>query len=165
MEEKKVKLSPPWYKYYHKLEALFSRDPDISLEMIDDYDHDLEIKMYVTNNRKAQALINLLPKEEYFGNNVSIKVTVIPGNKELESDAELVKAAFAGNPAVSFIETVDGLNPRTYVVFENKVVQYYNDVLRDYYGVTSTLYQDIAEEVLGPLGGISFCTDITKDNK
>lgn len=50
-------------------------------------------------------------------------------------------------------------NPITYIVFKNKVVQFWNDDLSDIYGNRSTLYQDIAKEIFGESSGIFFCTD------
>ena len=47
-----------------------------------------------------------------------------------------------------------------YVIFANKVVQYFNDSLSDAHGVCSTLYQDIARDVFGDDCGVYFCTDL-----
>lgn len=53
------------------------------------------------------------------------------------------------------------INSFTYVVFEKEVVQYWNDNLADYNGLTSTLYQDLAKEIFedANLDGVYFCTD------
>lgn len=53
----------------------------------------------------------------------------------------------------------------TYVVFEAKVVQFFNDDIGDINGIKSTLYEDIAEEVFEKKEGIYFCTnkDVTED--
>jgi hypothetical protein len=55
--------------------------------------------------------------------------------------------------------------PLTYVVFKNRVVQFFNDNLNDPHGVISTLYQDIADEIFADMpyqahGGIAYCTDV-----
>lgn len=87
-------------------------------------------------------------------------IEVIAANEEV-SLISLYKAAFAGNPIVSYIETVDGFgNPLNYIVFEKEVVQYFNDNLGDIHGIESTLYQDLAEEVFDEHDSIFFCTDI-----
>lgn len=89
-----------------------------------------------------------------------MRITVIPANDNI-SKTDLFKAAFAGNPAVSYIESVDAYGQNfNYVVFEKEVVQYFNDNMGDLHGVESTLYQDIAKEVFEDYSGIFFCTDI-----
>lgn len=50
--------------------------------------------------------------------------------------------------------------PFTYVVFKNCVVQFFNDNLNDPHGIISTLYQEIAEEVLESVPNTYYCTDI-----
>lgn len=61
--------------------------------------------------------------------------------------------------------TVDGImtNPMTFIVFQNKVVQYWNDDLGDINGNCSTLYQTVAKDVFGDVEGIFFCTDTPKE--
>ena len=51
-----------------------------------------------------------------------------------------------------------------YVVFKNCVVQFFNDNLNDCHGVISTLYQDIAADVLTGEGaqGVYFNTDVER---
>ena len=154
-----VKLSSPWVTYYRKLEALFGADPAIKVVFDED---DLNIKLYVDDADKADALSRLLPPVKDFGN-VNVKVTVIPANGEVTPRINLVAAAFKDNPALSYIARVpDGIynNPINYVVFKNKVVQFYNDQLDDVHGNVSTLYETIAEDVLGQDEGVYFCTDI-----
>lgn len=154
----KVKLSSPWINFYHEIVALFGEDPDIKIE----YDEDeLEIKLFVDNPTKADALTKLLPNERVFGR-IVLKITVIPANDVNSSDSALFQKAFEGNPAFSYIENVDGAFTfnASYVVFKNKVVQYFNDDLSDVNGFRSTLYQEIAKDVFGNTNGIYFCTDV-----
>ena len=54
-------------------------------------------------------------------------------------------------------------NPLHYVVFKNRVVQYWSDNLGDINGNTSTLYENIARDVFGETDNVCFNTD-TKDN-
>lgn len=155
-----LNLSAPWVTYYRKLDALFGGDPDIRVE----YDEDnVEVKMFVENATKAEAISQLLPTEKTFGG-VVLKITVVPANSVGVSRAALIATAFEGNPAYSYGITVDRVssNPFHYVVFKNEVVQFYNDQLNDVNGNVSTLYQDIAKEVLGESEGIYFCTDLPK---
>ena len=157
--EEKVSMVSPWMDYVKKLEAFFQKDDAVKIEFIDGEAR--EVKVYVEGGRKAEALEKLLPKSIDFGN-VTVKVTVVPANLE-ESKAALFRAAFEGNDAVNFIETVTppfSSNSFTYVVFEKDVVQYWNDNLGDFYGLSSTLYQDLAKEIFnGNDDGIYFCTD------
>ena len=152
-----VKLSAPWVVYYRKLEALFGEDPDIKLVFDED---DVSIKMYVENAAKADALTQLLPTTVPFGN-VILKITVIPANAT-PTKMGLLRDAFNGNPAFSYAVSTDVLqsNPIHYFVFKNKVVQFYNDDLGDVNGNCSTLYHDLAKELLGETQGVHFCTDL-----
>ena len=151
-----VGLSSPWVAYARKIYALFEQDSDIRCVWDDE---NVCLKIYVDDALKADALDQLLPPVKQFGN-VTMTIEVIAANEEV-SLISLYKAAFAGNPIVSYIETVDGFgNPLNYIVFEKEVVQYFNDNLGDIHGIESTLYQDLAEEVFDEHDSIFFCTDI-----
>ena len=153
----KVTLTTPWAEYYNELEALFAEDPDVKIA----YDNDeYTVKIFVDGTAKADALAQLLPTEKAFGN-VTLTIIVVPAN-ESPTRASLIRDAFMGNEALSYIQSIEGImsNPMTFVVFKNKVVQYFNDDLGDINGMRSTLYQDIAKEIIGQEGGIFFCTDL-----
>lgn len=153
---KELKLSSPWMTYYHELEELFKEDPAVKMSLDED---EMIIKMYVEGDEKADALMQLLPAEKKFGN-VTVYVQIIPANKLKNSKVSLFQKAFEGNPIVTDIQTfVLFNNPTTYVVFKNKVVQFFNDNLADINGNKSTLYQDIAEEIFDDHEGIFFCTE------
>ena len=144
----KVELSPPWVTYVNEVAALFKEDPQIKMQ----YDEsNLELKLLVDNPAKA------------FGN-VTLKIFVIPANRLRENKIEIYKAAFEGNPIVSRIETVtdSAWTYFNYIVFRKEVVQYYNDDLGDIDGIHSTLYQEIAKDVLEGGTGIYFCTECKK---
>ena len=156
-----VKLSSPWVKYYREVDALFGCDPQIKVVFDDD---DLVLRLLVDDADKADALTALLPTEKVFGN-VVLQIAVIPANVEkTPSKLSLIKRAFRDNPAYSYSASAEGLytNPIHYVVFANEVVQYYNDDLGDVNGNCSTLYQEIAKDVLGEGDGIHYCTDLPK---
>ena len=72
-----VALSPPWVTFYRKLDKLFSNDPDIKINFIEDAPG---IKLYVDNATKAAALAKLLPATKSFGN-VKMPIYVIPATK------------------------------------------------------------------------------------
>ena len=154
----KLSILSPWAVYFHKLEALFGDDPEIKLM----FDNDTpKVYMYVDNTSKADALAALLPSEVTLGM-VTLEIVVIPFNEDKPSKLSLLRNAFNGNPAFSFAETSYAMdtNPVHYFVFKNKVVQYPNDDLGDYYGQCSTLYQDLAKEIIGEGEGVHFCTDL-----
>lgn len=151
----KINLSSPWLTYYHKLQALFNRDPEVTVVLDEDK---YEIKLFVDNAAKADALTQLLPEEVVFGN-VTLTVTVVPSNKVTPAIA-LFQQAFKGNPALAYTKTVTGVGdvPFSYVVFDKTVVQFFNDDMSDVDGKCSTLYQDIAKEVFPDRPGVFFCT-------
>lgn len=169
-KEVKTKLSPPWIETLSKLTAMFEEDPDINIK----YDGEYNVKLYVNNVDKANALYYLL-KDEYHYGNILFTVDVIPPNGEvnfsiIKETVQLYAAAFKNNPVFSFIHKVEGIFGfnATYVVFKNKVVQYFNDNLNDIYGNTSTLYEDIARDIFEDgtcvNQGVFYCTDVV-DNK
>ena len=153
-------LSAPWVQLYHEIQAFFKEDPQIKV-VLDEFD----IKVYVDDPIKADALYELLNPLYNFGG-ITTHVTVIPGNKgfaEVAFDTmqQLHENAFKDNPALSYVLDVDTvIGHYTYVVFKNKVVQYYNDDLSDVNGMCSTLYQDIAAEIFKERTGVFYCTDV-----
>ena len=164
MKEPRLKLSPPWITYVNKVHAMFGADPDIRIV----FDSDgIALKLYVEDSRKADAISTLLPHYKSFGN-IELSIDVIPANNEVDlgsiSNKELFDIAFERNPVYAFSKEVVGIfsNVLTYVVFKNKVVQFFNDNLDDIHGLVSTLYQDIAEEIFTTdyVNGIFYNTDI-----
>ena len=156
--EEKIKLVSPWVNFYREIQALFKDDPDVKVVYNED---DNKVNLYVEKTDKADALSQILPTEKEFGN-VVLKIEVIPANKiKINSTLDLFNIAFKDNPAFSYSQRVDGIfsNSLDYVVFKNKVVQYFNDDLGDINGIKSTLYQDIAKDVFDDTT-IHFCTDI-----
>ena len=155
-------ISSPWAAYYHELVAFFKKDDDVAIF----FDNNIPtIKLFIDNPDKAEALSKLLPQQVRFGN-VTLNITIVPANAITTNvemtNIEIIEKAFEGNDAVSFIKTITGVmtNPLTFVVFKKEVVQYFNDNLGDIFGVNSTLYQYIAEDLLTSMEGIYYCTDI-----
>lgn len=164
MKNLRLKLSPPWITYVNEVNALFENDPDITVA----YDNSkMRLTLYVKGIDKAAALSQLMPIEKEFGN-ILLKIFVVPENggkmhSLLKDKQAIFEAAFKDNPALSFVRTTEsGLWDfnSVYVVFQNKVVQFFNDNLKDVRGNMSTLYQDIAEDVFEEMYGVSYCTDI-----
>lgn len=157
----RIKFSAPWDIFYREINELFKEDPEIRVVYNEETN---EIKLYVETYVKATALNDLLPSEMTYGD-VTQKITIVQANdfthNYVADNAEKFAQAFDGNPILSRIETVGEIftNPITYVVFINKVVQYFNDDIGDINGQCSTLYQEIAKNVFGSMDGIYFCTD------
>ena len=162
----KVTLSPPWATYYREIKEMFGQDPEIKI--IYNEDNGI-IKLYVDNAAKADALSKVLPRVKNFGN-VDITINIIPGNARVsgETSEDFFKTLFKGNPVVDEVRTVTLLLQAkfTYVIFRNEVVQFYNDNLSDINGNKSTLYEDIAREILEIPAEheVSFCTSPNKIN-
>ena len=157
-----IKLSSPWVLYYREVEALFAEDPEVRTSLDEDT---CTLKIFVDNNpNKAEALTQLLPEYKKFGN-IALKIEVLPSNVKATSKVDLFRKAFSGNPAVSYMKTVDLIFKANYIVFKNKVVQYYADNLGDINGMHSTLYQDIAQDIFGSEEGIYYCTDLPAEEE
>lgn len=164
MNNIRLKLSPPWITYVNMVKAMFGNDPDVRI----DYENDeCTLKIYVEKSDKAEAISRLLPDEKEFGN-ITLKINVVPANGENSigkiSPKQLFDIAFDGNPVYAYCKEVTGFltNTITYVVFKNRVVQFFNDNLNDIHGLVSTLYQDIASEIFedAPINGVCYNTDI-----
>ena len=170
MKNIRMKLSPPWCTYINELTVLFGEDPEINIK----YDNfERKVRLFVSNQEKAEALCTLLPMCKYYGN-IDLMIDVIPPNGEkcyigsCKDIKSVYEAAFKGNPVFSFVYEVQGIfsNNIVYVVFKNKVVQFFNDNLNDIYGNISTLYQEIARDVFehdihdeDEPNNVFYCTD------
>ena len=167
MENDKMKLSPPWITYYHKVQALFEKDDSV----IVDFDED---KCYLNivikeDVEKGEAIRMLLPFEKNFGNNImKINVMTTKDEKSIPTTA-LFANAFKGNPIVEDIINTSDIfrDNQTYIMFQNKVVQFFNDNINDYNGMCSILYQDIAKDVFKDFVDAHYCTstNINKDKE
>ena len=169
--------SSPWVVYYREVQALFSEDSSIKV-FLDEENYELDI--YVDGQNKAEALSMLLPSEKVYGN-VTLKINIIPSNVEVTEHGQvstyrkaLIKhsdifmtfsIAFSDNSALAFLNesTIPGGAKVCYVVFVKKVVQYFSDDLTDYFGLTSTLYQNIAKDVLKEDLRVFYSTDTNLD--
>ena len=151
-----LKLSAPWVTYYHEVYALFGNDPDINIK----FDANTpELKLFVEDGRKADALAKLLPEEKVYGN-ITLKIAVVPANlKDSDDPEKLFKDAFYGNPVLSEFYSLDTvLGHFNYAEFEADVVQFFNDQMDDLNGNRTTLYQDIAKDVFDDKYSVNYCT-------
>lgn len=166
----RLKILPPWTIAIRKFEALFDGDPQIACNC-EFGGAAPSIVLACNNGDKVAALLQILPDEISFGN-VKLRVMVdgTPSNRIFTSKVELFDAAFKGNPAYAYATcpAEEGYMwiGTTYVVFKNCVVQFAADNLNDCHGIISTLYQDIAEELLtGPATeGVFYNTDVERAN-
>lgn len=145
----------PWVNFYREIEALFAKDSEVKVAMDDVVP---EVKIFVDNSRKADAIAYLLPNEKVFGN-VTLKIAVIPANDGIKSKFDAIQEAFIGNPALSYAwQAKTPFGEFDYVVFDADVVQYFNDDMRDINGNKTTIYQEIAKDVIGEDANLCFCT-------
>lgn len=154
----KLMLAAPWTVYFRQLQALFAQDKDVRVLFDED---DATLRLLVADQTKAEALSRLLPEVKNFGG-YRLRIDVVPGNDMRAPTGSVVRDAFAGNEAVSYVKDISGIasNDFTFVVFKPEIVQFYNDDLGDINGVCTTLRADIARSVFEFLGGVYFCTDL-----
>ena len=165
MQEFRLKLSPPWITYINELIALFDCDPQIGFNIAPD---EQSVTIACNNGDKCAALAQLLPAAVEFGNIVfTITIDGPMSNRTFVSKKELFEVAFENNPVFAYAvapadEGYYWYPTMTYVVFENCVVQFFNDNLNDCHGIVSTLYQDIALDVFADeaCDGVCFNTDV-----
>ena len=154
MEE--VKMYSPWVVFANEVTELFRRDDEVKVEYSDD---EVLLKIFVSNHDKYEALRRLIPARKEFGN-VTLNIEVVPANVDYDgaSEVDLIKKAFARNPAVDSIKTYQSpFGNVTYVAFDRCVVSVNADDMSDPHGFKSTLYQEIAKEIFG-FSHIFFCT-------
>lgn len=168
MNDVRLKISPPWSIAIHKFEALFDGDPQIACNT-DHSSASPKIVLACNNGDKVAALLQILPTEIAFGGvKLIVAVDGIPSNRAFKNKKELFETAFKGNPAFAYAVSPadDGYDwfAMTYVVFNNCVVQFFADNLNDCHGIISTLYQDIAAELLTGDGaqGVYFNTNVER---
>lgn len=166
MNDVRLKVSPPWIVYISKVEALFDGDPQIACNVDYSSGHP-SLTLACNNGDKVAALQQILPPYVQFGNiTLDIDIDGVPSNRVFRNKKELFEVAFDKNAAFAYAVSPvdDGLEwfSMVYVVFKNHVVQFFADNLNDCHGIISTLYQDIAKEILTGEGteGVYFNTDI-----
>ena len=168
MSDVRLKILAPWSIAIRKLEALFDGDPQIAFNTDFSGTHPTVV-LACNNGDKVAALQTILPNNiEFGGVKLIVRIDGVPSNRAFQTKKELFETAFSGNPAFAYaVSPVDeGYNwfSMTYVVFKNCVVQFFADNLNDCHGIISTLYQDIAEELLTgeAVNGVYFNTDVER---
>lgn len=151
-----AQAAPPWINHVRKIALLFANDEEFDI----DYDNETHTAdIYVDNAVKAAAIDRLLRHEVEFGN-VVLKVNVIPNNDE-ETIVMALRRAFEGNPALVSVEERD-YPESIHAIFAPDVVQYVSDDLSSYFGITSTLYEELARDVFDLPDG-TFCNTMPID--
>lgn len=157
----KLKLASPWATCFRQFKAFFQKDPDIRVI----FDEDAPaIKIYVEDADKAEALAYLIPTSKQFGN-VTLQIAIIPANGNVNGDSytnavDALMGALKGNKAMVGFQPVESAGFKAmYILFAREVVSYFNDNLADLNGLTSTLYQDLANEIFQNHNGAFFCTE------
>lgn len=167
MTDVRLKISPPWVTFINKIQQLFDGDPQIALNVKEDEGREPVITLACNNGEKVTALQQILPSEVVFGNvPLHIVIDGTPADIAFKNKKELFEVAFKGNPVfayvVSPVEEGAFWFDMVYVVFKNRVVQFFNDNINDCHGVISTLYEDIARDILtgSAVQGVYFNTDV-----
>ena len=170
MNDVRLKILPPWTILIRKMEALLDGDPQIAFNVDFNGQHPTVI-LSCNNGDKVAALQQILPEAINFGNvKLQIVIDGTPSNIAFRSKVELFDTAFKGNPAYAYsvCPAEEGYQwiGTTYVVFNNCVVQFAADNLNDCHGVISTLYQDIADEILigSATEGVFYNTNVERAN-
>lgn len=168
MTDVRLKLSPPWITFINEVRALFDGDPQIACN-INTSGLNPSIVLACNNGDKVTALQKILPTEVKFGNvTLTVSIDGVPSDRAFVTKKELFKTAFYKNPAFAYVVSPveDGMPwfDMVYVVFKNCVVQFFNDNLNDCHGIVSTLYEEIARDILtgDAVNGVYFNTDIER---
>lgn len=151
-------LTPPWELLQAKLSAVLKADPCVTVDPLTGQDLDMEIRIWVCNDQKAQALAAFLNKRHEFGDYLAVNVLVYAPNsvsveaslpESIDDTARLLSLALAGNKY--FIKTGIGTgpmaHPAAYAVFQPAVVQYYADDMSDWYKNTNEVAAKVFSDV------------------
>lgn len=144
-------VSAPWYTVHRKLKKLFKGDPEVKVSPLDGSvkEEDGKYTVYIScNNAEKLSAIEKLIKTEYDFGGVRMNIKFTAKDGDTEDWEKILKTAFTGNTNVTSIVAVPDLfDEYYYVIFEDKVVQFYNDEMWDCYGNWNGLYTDIAKDV------------------
>ena len=164
-EKAMTHLSPPWYSYQRKVQALFGRDPEVRVRDLYEVDErNFSLFIVVRTEKKAQAIRALLPRcVEISGITVTSRIFIPVDDCEVRleakaNDVQLIKDAFTGNPVFDRVETAGRpMCAWNYCIFKKEVLQFWNDDLSNFYGLHTTLAETLAKEILKEVD-VQFCT-------
>ena len=155
-------MSAPWIAYAHKVIAAFEKDPDVTVD-IGDADVSggfLTIEIICKNYVKYLALQEILKRPEPISN-VRIDMVFTYSGTERDKQISLYETALGGNPY--FNSVIQLSDPReetvkyTFALFNNEIVQYFDDDISDYYGCNNMVPEDLFREVLKDDPEIRMC--------
>lgn len=151
-----VGIAPPLNILIRQMRAFFRDDPQIQI-IFDSARRVLEI--HAATRTKADALAKIVPGQYWFGKN-AIPVRIVPGEEKGEDFGDPVRNAFAGNYAVErIVDHTDAAgNGVTYVDFRPQIVQYHDFESPDPYGLTTTFFASLAEDLLLGLDNTYYTT-------
>lgn len=157
-----LKLSAPWEIYCRKVQALFSKDPEIAVSGITQRGGTSVMTIQTCNMDKYNALMQVFPTVKCFGY-TALQIDIrVPNEDEFKPDLQnLMEDLFDGNEAVDKIcVSLDPFgNEQTYVMFKPEVMQFFNDNIRDYNGICTTVAENLARDVLEKdAEKVNFCT-------
>jgi len=154
----KTTISPPWITLYHKFEAIFGDDPEITLDFTG-AEGGYAIVFESRNATKLDALERMLNPDFTFGN---IKVTLQfkVSNNVASNDYDVCIDALTGNPMFADIiprSFMPGLEPdQICVIMKKEIIQFFDDNLNDFYGNANFLPTDVAKEIFVKNGALQF---------
>lgn len=155
-------ISAPWIAYAHKVIAAFGDDPEIAVDIgdADVSEGFLTIEIICTNYVKYKALQEIVnAPDEISGVRIDMRFTYTGTDRDKRTS--LYEAALRGNPY--FNSVIQLSDPRdenvkyTFALFNNEVVQYFDDDISDYYGCNNMVPEDLFREILKDDPEIRLC--------
>ncbi|KTD72209.1 group-specific protein [Legionella tucsonensis] len=150
-------LLPPWYLLQNQLSAALNADPCVHVADLTGEGRDMEIKVTVCNEDKAQALASFVNQVHEFGEQLAVTVKVYSSDSvpveastlsSLKEAVELLNRALKGNKY--FIKTGIGIRGHVeaaYALFTPQIIQYYSDDISDWFlnnnEVAAKVFRDI----------------------
>jgi len=150
-------LSPPWYTYWNKIKSTVGASPSIKVSDLEPTSPaNYKVTIRSDNGGEANALAQILASSATFGN-ISLSVVVINPEQIIinptspEIVINLFNTAFRSNPL--YVEAkskplLAGSTEIVFPIFAEKVVQFFNDDLTDYYSNANLVAADAFKAVL-----------------
>lgn len=161
LDQTNLNLSAPWEIYCRKVQALFSKDPEIVVSDITQRGGTRVMTIRTCDMGKYNALMQVFPTVKYFGD-AALQIDIPAPESKFEQDLfDIMQDLFDGNDAVDKVcVSLDPFgNEQTYVMFKPEVVQFFNDNIRDYNGICTTVAENLARDVLEEdAEHVNFCT-------
>lgn len=169
MRTQKLDLSAPWEVRRSKLAALFAYDEEVTVSAVqDDSLHSGEgakaVALSVSNHAKAAALKKLAERAFDYGAGFRV---VVEDTAEEESMIDTLKAAFAYNPLLRRVESVEDTAGVEWIfaVMEAEPLQCFTDCFpQDCNGNFTALASDVAAELFEVPANTHFCTADLREN-